>query len=218
MVTIENDIPIGHRRGRLFVISGPSGAGKTTLCKQLVARISNLTFSVSYTTRPPREGEVDGKDYSFVTNDAFHEMIKGNEFIEWAKVYEHFYGTHRNTVIQSLDEGTDLVVEIDEQGAMQLKKAFEEGVFIYLFPPTLATLRTRLEHRGKDSQESIQMRLERAKDEIQHFGEYTYFTVNNELEQSLKQLEAVVIAERMKTAYVNQSSVGEQCQDHQKEA
>ena len=180
------------------------------MCSQLVARLPRLRFSVSYTTRPQRSGEVDGQDYVFVTKAEFQKMIDDEEFLEWAEVYGHFYGTHRTTISQSLNEGIDLLLDIDEQGAMQLKKTFQEGVFIYLLPPSLDALRMRLQNRGLDSQESIQIRLERARDEMQHFREYTYITVNNELNQSLKQLEAVITAERMKTAYVSETCLGGQ--------
>ena len=206
METIEDDIPLHRRRGLLFVISGPSGAGKTSLCNQLIASIPRLRFSISYTTRPQRSGEVDGEDYVFVSKDAFQKMINAEEFLEWAEVYSHFYGTHRTAISQALSEGTDLLLDIDEQGAMQLKARFPEGVFIYLLPPSFDALRARLQNRGLDSQESIQMRLEGARDEMQHFREYTYISVNNALDQSLKELEAVITAERMKTVYVIDSS------------
>lgn len=206
----KGGIAVNRRRGLLFVISGPSGAGKTSMCTQLVARLPRLQFSISYTTRPQRSGEVDGKDYVFVNTDEFQKMIDGKEFLEWAEVYSHFYGTHHTTISQSLDEGIDLLLDIDEQGARQLKQTFKEGVFIYLLPPSLDALRTRLQTRGLDSQESIQMRLDRARDEMQHFREYTYITVNNDLNQSLKELEAVITAERMKTAYVSETYLGRQ--------
>ena len=215
--TSEDAIAIGRRRGLLFVISGPSGAGKTTLCTQLVARLPRLHFSTSYTTRPQRSGEVDGKDYVFVSKDAFHKMIDAKEFLEWAEVYGHFYGTHRTTISQSLDEGIDLLLDIDEQGAMQLKKTFPGGVFIYVLAPSLDALRTRLHNRGLDSQEEIQMRLKSAPDEMQHFREYTYITVNNALNQSLKELEAIITAERMKTAYVSEACLGGQNHAQRKE-
>ena len=187
-----------------------SGAGKTSLCNQLVARIPRLRFSISYTTRIQRSGEVDGKDYVFVSKDTFQKMIATEEFLEWAEVYGHFYGTHRAMISQMLAEGTDSLLDIDEQGVLQLKKTFQEGVFIYLLPPSLDALRTRLQNRGLDSQESIHTRLERARDEMQHFREYTYITVNNDLNQSLKDLEAVITAERMKTAYINEACLGGQ--------
>jgi len=202
VATIEDDLSLGRRRGLLFVVSGPSGAGKTTLCTQLVARLPRLHFSTSYATRPQRSGEVDGKDYVFVSKDAFQKMVDAEEFLEWAEVYGHFYGTHRTMISQTLDQGIDLLLDIDEQGAMQLKKAFQEGVFIYLLPPSLETLRTRLHDRGLDSREEIQMRLKSAPEEMRRFREYTYITVNNDFDQSLKELEAVITAERMKTVYV----------------
>ncbi len=132
-------------------------------------------------------------------------MIDAKEFLEWAEVYGHLYGTHRTATAQTLTEGIDLLLDIDEQGAMQLKKTFQKGVFIYLLPPSWDELQTRLQTRGLDSQESIQMRLNRARDEMQHFRQYTYIAVNNDLNQTLKELEAVITAERMKTAYVDKS-------------
>lgn len=203
--TIEDAVSLGQRQGILFVISGPSGAGKTSLCNQLVTRIPRLRFSISCTTRPHRSGEVDGQDYAFVSKDTFQKMIDAKEFLEWAEVYGHLYGTHRTATAQTLTEGIDLLLDIDEQGAMQLKKTFQKGVFIYLLPPSWDELQTRLQTRGLDSQESIQMRLNRARDEMQHFRQYTYIAVNNDLNQTLKELEAVITAERMKTAYVDKS-------------
>ncbi len=208
--TIGNDISLGKRQGLLFVISGPSGAGKTSLCNQLVARIPHLRFSISYTTRPHRPGEVNGQDYVFVNKATFQKMVDNKEFLEWAEVYGHFYGTNRATISQTLTEGVDILLDIDEQGAMQLKKTFHGGVFIYLLPPSLNELQTRLQTRGLDSQESIQIRLDRARDEMKHFRQYTYITVNNDLNQSLKKLEAVITAERMKTKYIGKTCLYKQ--------
>ena len=185
------------------MISGPSGAGKTSLCTQLVHRIPQLRFSISYTTRPQRSSEINGHDYVFIGKDAFQKMIDEEDFLEWAEVYGHFYGTPRATTWQWLNQGIDLLLDIDEQGARQLKTTFDGGVFIYLLPPSLDALRTRLQNRCLDSQESIQMRLDCARDEMQHFREYTYISINHTFEQSFKELEAVITAERIKTASVS---------------
>ena len=184
------------RRGLLFVVSAPSGAGKTTLCKELVRMVPGLRHSISCTTRKPRPGEVHGREYFFIDEPAFQEMVDRNEFAEWAQVYGHRYGTPRQALIDMMEKGEDVLLEIDAQGALQIKKRFEDGVYIYIIPPSLDTLRTRLLQRGSDSPDEIQRRLQKARQEILNYREYSYIVRNDDMKRALKELEAVVLAER----------------------
>lgn len=193
----------GQRKGWLFVVSAPSGAGKTTLCKQLVATVPGIRHSVSYTTRKPRPGETHGKEYFFVEEPLFQEMIQRNEFAEWAPVYGHFYGTPRSALTVMMDQGLDVLLEIDTQGATQIKKRFEDAVYIYILPPSLETLRTRLEKRGGDAPEEIQRRLNKAREEVWSYRHYDYIVRNDDMKQALQDLEAIILAERIKTKRLN---------------
>jgi len=181
------------------VISAPSGAGKTTLCKELVAAVPGLRHSISCTTRKPRPGEVHGREYFFVDDAGFDGMIERNEFAEWAQVYGHRYGTPRQALTELMDKGEDVLLEIDAQGAMQIKKRFEDGVYIYIMPPSLEALRSRLVQRGSDSPDEIQRRLQKARQEILSYREYSYIVRNDDMRQALEELEAIVRAERIRT-------------------
>jgi len=188
-----------ERRGLLFVVSAPSGAGKTTLCKEVLAMVPNLTHSISYTTRKPRPGEVHGREYFFVDDHVFQEMVDRNEFAEWAPVYGHMYGTPRAALTEMLEKGTDVLLEIDVQGAMLIKKKFADAIYIYIMPPSIDELRHRLLQRGGDAPEEIQRRLQKAKDEIWSYREYFYIVRNEDMQQARKELEAIILAERIKT-------------------
>ncbi|WP_447980565.1 guanylate kinase [Candidatus Nitrospira bockiana] len=188
-----------ERRGLLFVVSAPSGAGKTTLCKELVSIVPGLRHSVSYTTRKPRPGEVHGREYFFVEEHQFQEMVDRNEFAEWAPVYGHLYGTPRAALIEMMDKGIDVLLEIDSQGAIQIKKKFDDAVYIYIMPPSIEALRMRLQQRGGDSQEEINRRLQKAREELWSYREYYYIVKNDDMKQAIKELEAIVLAERIKT-------------------
>ena len=188
-----------ERRGILFIISAPSGAGKTTLCKQLSASIPELWHSVSYTTRKPRAGEEGGREYYFVDENVFQDMVARNEFLEYAHVYGNWYGTPRKALMDKMEQGIDVLLEIDVQGALQIKKKFEDGVYIFILPPSLDTLRTRLQGRASDSQEEIVRRLQRVKEEVWSFREYYYIVRNDDLAQSLRELQSIFLAERLKT-------------------
>jgi guanylate kinase len=188
-----------ERRGILFIISAPSGAGKTTLCKQLSASIPRLWHSVSYTTRKPRTGEEGGREYYFVEEQVFQGMVARNEFLEYAHVYGHWYGTPRKAMMDKMEQGIDVLLEIDVQGALQIKKKFEDAVYIFILPPSLDTLRERLQGRASDSQEEIQRRLQRVKEEIWSFREYYYIVRNDDLAQSFRELQSIFLAERLKT-------------------
>lgn len=191
--------PSTGRRGILFIISAPSGTGKTTLCKQLSANIQGLWHSVSCTTRKPRVGEVDGREYFFIEESAFQSMIERHEFVEWARVYGHLYGTPRKALMDKIDHGIDVLLEIDVQGALQVKKKFDEAVSIFILPPSMATLRQRLQSRDSDSPEEIQRRLQKVKEEVWSYREYAYIVRNDDLDRSLRDLENIFLAERLKT-------------------
>jgi guanylate kinase len=192
-----------ERRGLLFVVSAPSGAGKTTLCKELVAVVPGLRHSVSWTTRKPRPGEVHGREYYFVDDAQFQDMANRNEFAEWARVYGHLYGTPRAALTEMMDKGLDVLLEIDVQGALQIKRKFPDGIYIYIVPPSFEALRARLVQRGGDSQEEIQRRLQKAREEIWSYREYYYIVRNEDVKQALKELEAIVLAERIKTKRID---------------
>ncbi|MEW6543565.1 MAG: guanylate kinase [Nitrospirota bacterium] len=191
------------RRGLLFVVSAPSGAGKTTLCKELVSQVPGLRHSISCTTRKPRPGEVHGREYFFVEERVFQEMIQRNEFAEWAPVYGHLYGTPRQALADMMEQGLDVLLEIDAQGAMQIKKRFEDAVYIYILPPSIEVLRARLQQRGGDSPEEIQRRLQKVREEVWNYREYAYIVRNDDLKRALKELESIVTAERIRTKRLN---------------
>ena len=181
------------------MVSAPSGAGKTTLCKELVALVPGLRHSVSYTTRKPRPGETHGREYFYVDEREFRDMIARGEFAEWAPVYGHLYGTPRAALTAMMDSGIDVLLEIDTQGALQIKKKFEDAVYIYIMPPSIEALRARLLQRAGDSPEEIQRRLQKARDELWSYREYYYIVKNDEMGQAIKELQAIVLAERIKT-------------------
>lgn len=188
-----------ERRGLLYIVSAPSGTGKTTLCKQIVQLVPNLWHSVSCTTRQPRPGEEHGREYFFLDDRTFQNMIERQEFVEWARVYGHWYGTPRRAITDKLDQGVDVLLEIDSQGATQIKKKFEDGIYIYILPPSLRVLKTRLQMRAGDSEEEITRRLKKAREEVWSYREYYYIVRNDDLKQSLKEMESIFIAERIKT-------------------
>jgi len=188
-----------ERRGILFIISAPSGTGKTTLCKQIATSVPGLWHSVSCTTRKPRAGEEHGREYFFVEEKTFQDMITRHEFMEYAQVYGNWYGTPRKALMDKMEQGIDVLLEIDVQGAMQIKKKFEDGVYIFILPPSMASLRTRLQSRASDSQEEILRRLQKVKEEVWSYREYYYIVRNDDLSQSLGELQSIFFAERLKT-------------------
>lgn len=193
--------------GSIFIISAPSGAGKTTLCKEVVKLLPNLRFSVSYTTRKPRDGEVNGEDYNFIDEKRFREMIKDGEFVEWAEVHGNYYGTSRKVLNDIIESGLDVILDIDVQGAAQIKKNLEGGVYIFVLPPTMEELRRRLDIRGQNSTEEIQRRLRRALDEIREYKNYDYVIVNDIFEEALTALKSIIIAEGKKVKRIDDSWV-----------
>ena len=188
------------RAGNLFVVVAPSGAGKTTLVTELLKREPNIKLSMSYTTRAPRAGEVDGVDYYFVTREKFEQMIAAGEFLEHANVYGNYYGTSRRWIENELSGDHDVLLEIDFQGARQLRKLFPHMVGMFILPPSLAELRKRLESRGKDAAEAIERRMASAREEISHVLEFEYIIVNESFEKALADLIAVVRAARVSRA------------------
>ncbi|MBP2644716.1 MAG: gmk 2 [Firmicutes bacterium] len=184
------------RPGILIVLSGPSGTGKGTICKALLQNCPNINYSVSATTRTPREGEVNGVNYWFVKKEEFQTMAKNNELLEWAEVYGNYYGTPRKHVEQLLNSGKDVVLEIDTQGAMQIKAKFPQGVFVYIVPPSIDELAFRINKRGSESQESIEKRLGSVQYEISSAYDYNYVVVNDQVEAATAKIEAIISAEK----------------------
>jgi len=194
-----------QREGVLYIISAPSGAGKTTLCKEIIDIFQNLRHSVSYTTRSARPGEVHGSDYYFVSPEEFRRMVEAGEFAEWAEVHGNLYGT----AIKTLDEyrtcGIDVILDIDCQGARQLKERYQGGVFIFILPPSYNELRRRLDCRNADSDEVIERRLHGAAAEIRESRWYDYIIVNDVFSKAVEELKSVLLAEQCRTTRVLES-------------
>jgi len=189
----------GRRRGVLLALSSPSGAGKTTLCKRLLSQNPDVVLSVSTTTRPPRPGEINGQDYTFISEEAFKKQIEENEFFEWAEVFGYYYGTPKTPVMDAVSEGRDVIFDIDWQGAQAIaEQAPEDTVRVFILPPSLELLEDRLTKRGQDSQEVIDSRMSRAKGEIEHWDEYDYVIVNDDFARALEKLNLILHAERWK--------------------
>lgn len=188
-----------HSEGLLIVISAPSGAGKTTLCRGLTQRFPALKESVSYTTRPPRPGEVDGVDYHFVSLDRFRQMVAEDAFIEWAEVHGNLYGTALATIEEALRSGVDILLDIDCQGAKILKERGVDGLFVFVLPPSMEELRRRLESRSSDAPEVIERRIVRATEEIREARWYDYIVINDRLADAQDLLAAIVTASRATT-------------------
>lgn len=187
------------RRGLMLIMSSPSGAGKTTLARKLLQDDDRISMSVSATTRKPRAGEVDGKDYYFVSHDEFNQMIKNDELLEHARVFDHYYGTPKAPVEKALADGRDVLFDIDWQGAQQLVgKAKDDLVTIFILPPSITELRNRLKTRALDSDEVIAKRMSEAKNEISHWAEYDYVLENKLLEDTYSKLCTVINVERLK--------------------
>lgn len=184
------------RTGNLMVLSAPSGAGKTTLCQKLLEQMPDVQMSVSFTTRPPRAGEVDGVHYSFIEKERFQTMIAEASFVEWAEVHGNYYGTSRKRIEEICAAGNDVILDIDVQGARQIRQAFPDSVHIFVFPPSQEALQQRLEGRMSDAPEVIARRLQKARDEIREYRLYNYVIINDLLDVALQELLSIVRAER----------------------
>lgn len=192
-------------RGLLIVLSGPSGVGKGTVRKALFSQSDiQLQYSISVTTRKPREGEVDGVDYFFKTREQFEQMIRQNELLEWAEYVGNYYGTPIDYVEKTLQEGKDVFLEIEVQGAMQVRKVFPEALFIFLAPPSLSELRKRIEMRGTESEDLIRDRLQAAKEELEMMDAYDYVVENDQVELACERIKAIVMAEHCRRERVAQ--------------
>jgi guanylate kinase len=190
-------------KGILFIVSGPSGAGKTTLYKKVASNIPNLKPSVSFTTRPARPGEVNDKDYTFISRNEFMVMIDNGEFAEWAEVHGELYGTSSKRLEEIIGSGIDAILDIDTQGARKLRDKYRKGVYIFVLPPSMKVLRERLEKRMANSKEEIKKRLKVALTEIKRYQEYDYVIINNTLKDSVKKLEAIIISHRVSSQKIN---------------
>jgi guanylate kinase len=182
--------------GSLFIVSAPSGAGKTSLVAALLASTPDVDLSISYTTRPPRPGEVNGRDYHFVSREIFMEMAGHGDFLESAEIYGNLYGTSQSWIKAETASGRDILLEIDWQGAAQVRPVFPGCISIFILPPSIQELEGRLRGRGKDSEEVIARRMQAARDEISHVAEFDYVIINNKLDEAVQQLRSVVIAAR----------------------
>lgn len=187
-------------KGNLYIISAPSGAGKTSLVKELVANLDDLIVSVSHTTRQMREGEIHGKDYFFIDVEQFKTMQGENAFLECAQVFDNFYGTAQQTVETNLAQGQDVILEIDWQGAEQVRKLIPAALSIFILPPSIEVLQQRLENRGKDDAQIIARRMKDAVTEMSHYPEFDYLVVNDDFSVALNALKSIVIANRLKQA------------------
>ena len=185
-----------HTTGLLFIISAPSGAGKSTLCRAVRQRLPDLRYSVSHTTRSPRDGEKNGIDYYFITETAFRKGINTDKWAEWAIVHGNYYGTSAEFIDRALGEGCDVLLDIDVQGMEQILKRYPDSVTIFIMPPSLAVLQHRLQHRGTDSSASISERLDNAAAEIKRRQHYRHIVVNDRLEEAVEKLTAIIAAGR----------------------
>ena len=189
-----------RRRGTLFVVSAPSGAGKTTLCREMRLRLHDLAYSVSVTTRAPRSGEIDGSDFRFVHEREFRAMLDGGEMAEWATVHGNLYGTPAAPLEAALRDGRDVLLDIDTQGAAQLRVRYPEAVLVFIVAPSMAELEQRLRERRSDRESEIGRRLQRAREEIALWRRYDYLIVNRDVKEAMEQLESIIQAERCRVA------------------
>jgi guanylate kinase len=189
-----------RRRGTLFVVSAPSGAGKTTLCREMRLRLHDLAYSVSVTTRPPRPGEKDGSDFRFVSEAEFRAMLARGEMAEWATVHDNLYGTPAGPLEAALGDGRDVLLDIDTQGATQLRARYPEAVLIFIVAPSMAELEQRLRARRSEPGSAIATRLERARHEVALWRRYDYLIVNRDVKEAMEQLSSIILAERCRVA------------------
>lgn len=194
--------------GNLFVVAAPSGAGKSSLVKALLELDAHVLPSVSHTTRPPRGQEKDGREYFFVSNEEFDRMVLAGGFVEWAHVHGHRYGTSKKMIEERIAQGVDVILEIDCQGATQIKRIFGNSVLVFILPPSWDELRSRLERRGEDTPETIELRLQNAAEELRQVKEFDYVIINELFERALFDLKAIVHAQRLKYAAQRRARAG----------
>jgi len=188
-----------ERRGVMLVLSSPSGAGKTSLSRELLKNNTNIFLSISYTTRPARPSEVDKSDYCFVDNKKFNKMLENNEFLEHAKVFDHYYGTPKTPITEALDSGKDILFDIDWQGTQQLMNSLQDDLIkVFILPPSAKELEKRLLKRNQDTDIIVKKRMSKASNEISHYAEYDYIIINEDFDDSLRKIEAILIAESLK--------------------
>jgi len=185
------------------VISAPSGAGKTSLCRAITNSLENLTHSISYATRKPRPGEIDGRDYYFVSPERFQEMVRAGDFAEWAEVHSNLYGTSRRVLDDLIGKGIDVILDIDTQGAKQIKTKYGTAVYIFIMPPSLEILEERLRNRKSDHEDEIRKRMRQALEEIKDCSMYDYIIVNRDFDRALTELRSIIIAERCRTRVID---------------
>lgn len=191
--------------GNIFVISAPSGAGKSSLVDALCKLDNNIHVSISHTTRKIRPGEIDGKSYYFISQEEFADMLDKNQFLEHAEVYGNFYGTHINTIKKPQNEGQDIILEIDWQGARQVNKIFPDATSIFILPPSLNVLKSRLINRNTDSLKTINDRLDKAAEDISHAKEFKYIVINDDFDAALKDIYSIILVQRLKAEHVLKS-------------
>jgi guanylate kinase len=185
--------------GLLVVVSGPSGCGKGTICKELLGRNKDIIISISATTRKPRNGEVEGVNYFFIDKEQFDAMVQNDEFIEYANVHGNFYGTPKKFVLDKLKNGENILLEIDVQGAIQIKKMYPEAILIFIVPPSMEELKNRIVGRGTESESDIEKRYENAFKELEYIKEYEYMVINDEVIAAVEKIESIIMAEKCKT-------------------
>lgn len=195
---LAEPVTTATQSGILFVVSSPSGGGKGTLIQRVLNRLQNLSYSVSYTTRKPRNGEVNGREYFFVTAEQFSEMVERNDFLEWATVHSNLYGTSRTQVVRDVSQGRDIVLELDVQGAASIRNLIHQSVSVFILPPSLELLRERLIARGTDSAEELAVRLRNAPEELKAYRTFDYVIINDDVEQAAAKLMAIIEAERLR--------------------
>lgn len=194
------DTNTDHSVGCLFIVAAPSGGGKTSLVRHLVEHAKNIAVSISHTTRNKRPGENHGEDYFFISQQEFSAMIENQAFVEHAQVFEHWYGTSYAQITNRLQQGIDIVLDIDWQGAQQIKQHFPDAVSIFIIPPSLSALQERLEQRQQDDVQVIALRMQRAQDELRHFAEFDYLIVNDDFKKAAQDLAMIVATQRLNTA------------------
>ncbi|SES65944.1 guanylate kinase [Natronincola peptidivorans] len=192
------------KKGLLIVVSGPSGAGKGTICKNLLELNPDIKISISATTRAPRKGEVEGVNYYFISNQDFEEMLQQDALLEYAKVYDNYYGTPKKYVLDNLEKGNDVLLEIDIVGALQVKDKFKDGVFVFILPPSLEELKNRIVGRGTESNVDIEKRYGCAIEEIEQVIKYDYAVINDDVDRATKDVEAIIKAEKCKVTRVHE--------------